>query len=994
MGIFVDGSSPVHTDGVGSSFSGDWVGLSDTPGSVTANNIVTGNPGGTGLEFTPAGDLFPDDPLIVTVSITGGDFTSVQAAMASITDASSVKPYCIHIGPGVFVGAPFTRKAYVSLKGCGIMETVLQTNDDSAHFITDEPGGSITNLAVHGPTDVGFAAIRRVTSGFVPALIRNVAIRAGYYGVMCDPLVSRGVIHCFDVVNHYVGVTMNQFMRSIEHGNITAITSGFMSGPPSAIGTTFYCSGPDAEMTLDLCFHRNDGSTNGIWIDNGCSFKASATTLSKGTTAIRVGSVGTGTTAEMTGMIVRSGQFTTEILNQSITSHVDFQGHADESKIDNTVGSPDFSALTHNEDGQVSYGEFQIGGDLADTIPLTSYTNDTVTTGWVDGGEVSRVSGLDVAVSSGFGYVNTGTGVRKVVWGAVASLGLTASAENYIYVNSAGVVSVSLSEPDEKLNIILSVAHTTTSAVDFLATYKIDIHNHVVNFHEWVAHVLGPRPASGNIATENATPLKLDITSGRYYLADQEIVALSGTAFTWTKWYRDSPSGWKTIPALDTISTTSVDDGTGTLGTLTVAKYKKALLVRTQLDDGTDEYHLIEGQEEFADQTAAEEGAIPLMPDALDSRALRCSGIVVLQGAASIASITDELPAIGGGTSAPGAGVTDHGALSGLGDIADHPGYLDLAGTRAMTGSIDMGTNAITNVGLVDGVTVSNHSARHLPGGADALTTAAANNITVGATASEGSSTDFARSKHVHGAPSAVPVAVGTSNALGSASTFVHSDHVHAHGAQPIGTGTNHAVATPSVAGFMSAADKTSLDNSSSGGEFATIDQQIQPKVKPVLGTFSVWNGKSDLKSRIVAFHRIFLPAGTYTKMQAIVVDGVAAETFDMGVYADSPGPPAKPTGVLLASTGSISAAVDDTLHEVALSSSVVSTGGYFWLAIVLSHNNIKVTTTNHKYNLAWTGVLFQFKSGLASDNLPDPAPVTFDVAADTAMAYLAMVLP
>jgi hypothetical protein len=43
----------------------------------------------------------------------------------------------------------------------------------------------------------------------------------------------------------------------------------------------------------------------------------------------------------------------------------------------------------------------------------------------------------------------------------------------------------------------------------------------------------------------------------------------------------------------------------------------------------------------------------------------------------------------------------DHGILLGLGDVADHLLYLDLAGTRAMTGSLDMGTNAITNAGAV-----------------------------------------------------------------------------------------------------------------------------------------------------------------------------------------------------------------------------------------------------------------------------------------------------
>jgi len=70
-----------------------------------------------------------------------------------------------------------------------------------------------------------------------------------------------------------------------------------------------------------------------------------------------------------------------------------------------------------------------------------------------------------------------------------------------------------------------------------------------------------------------------------------------------------------------------------------------------------------------------------------------------------------------------GTVVTDHGALTGLGDD-DHTQYLLVDGTRAMSGDLDMGTNDITNVGTVDGVDVSTHAARHENGGADEINVA------------------------------------------------------------------------------------------------------------------------------------------------------------------------------------------------------------------------------------------------------------------------------
>jgi len=102
----------------------------------------------------------------------------------------------------------------------------------------------------------------------------------------------------------------------------------------------------------------------------------------------------------------------------------------------------------------------------------------------------------------------------------------------------------------------------------------------------------------------------------------------------------------------------------------------------------------------------------------------------------------------------------------------------------------------------------------------------------VGFTSSAGSAASASRSDHTHALPSGVAngflklnaagtawesVAYGASTApvgvaaAGTANTPSHSDHVHAHGNQAAGA-SMHAGASPSVAGFLSAADKTKLD--------------------------------------------------------------------------------------------------------------------------------------------------------------------------------------
>ena len=125
--------------------------------------------------------------------------------------------------------------------------------------------------------------------------------------------------------------------------------------------------------------------------------------------------------------------------------------------------------------------------------------------------------------------------------------------------------------------------------------------------------------------------------------------------------------------------------------------------------------------------------------------------------------------------------VYDHGGLSGLGDD-DHTQYLLVSGTRPMGGNLDMGGFSVTNVNLVDGVDVSAHAARHLPGGADALATAAAVGLSATTTNAEGNAVSFARSNHTHAIPTAAAVTLTatTTNAVGSSVNLARSDHTHA----------------------------------------------------------------------------------------------------------------------------------------------------------------------------------------------------------------------
>lgn len=93
--------------------------------------------------------------------------------------------------------------------------------------------------------------------------------------------------------------------------------------------------------------------------------------------------------------------------------------------------------------------------------------------------------------------------------------------------------------------------------------------------------------------------------------------------------------------------------------------------------------------------------------------------------------------------------------------------------------------------------------------------------LAAGSAGSAGVDTDAARCDHEHPVPVAAPVAIGTANAPGASTSLVRADHVHDHGALP--GGTLHAVATPVLAGFLSAADKAKIDGLSPGAGPAVL---------------------------------------------------------------------------------------------------------------------------------------------------------------------------
>lgn len=83
-----------------------------------------------GTEFSAQGSPYAN---VVVVAQSGGDYTSVQAAIDSITDAAADNAYLVWVAPGVYV-EQVTMKPYVHLQGAGQEATIITSTVTNASF--------------------------------------------------------------------------------------------------------------------------------------------------------------------------------------------------------------------------------------------------------------------------------------------------------------------------------------------------------------------------------------------------------------------------------------------------------------------------------------------------------------------------------------------------------------------------------------------------------------------------------------------------------------------------------------------------------------------------------------------------------------------------------------------------------------------------------------------------------------------------------------------
>lgn len=731
------------------------------------------------------------------------DFSSINAALAAVTSPGPSNQWVIEVGPGVFVEDPIHMLPYVYIRGEDFDSSVIEAANPNDHLIYAADFSSITGCQLTGVTLSGKALIYyQSTTGTLQTAFWVEDVRFGHADTI---IISEGTL-----------AHTNLFVQGCRFGGIYQFNTGFVartnSGPYIGrivmLNTTtskmtapfpadvFLCDGVNSEMYIKSVAVRtgtvssggSGGGQNGLRIRNGGTIRGTSVDLSGFAKGVWCENVGpTPPFLILSAFLLTENTIDVQIDNPGTTGGMSV--FADDTKISVNPATTQFG---FNNIG-LEDGDVLVSGKIRQNQPDGTFTDiSTLSAGgaplgvFISGDIRPPVSGFTLTLKAGMGYLQKSDGsLRKFTW-PETPFTVSASTTTWIYFDGTGTLQGSSIFPNVAQNILIARVVTDATRILIIEDSGFQATHMANTLGTALRNGLGPVYDEGSLVSELGTRT-LNITSGDYYLGELNFRLSGGSPVSFTAFHQNGSGGFVSVYDQTVVDNANYDNGSGTLQPISAGQYVKHALYALGDPSGdfdAERYFLVYGQEQFTALTLAEQGSLPNPPNYLNGIGVATTliaAIIVQQGATHIVEVLDERPLFSAKRVATVAAATFHHNLLGLNDFDDHLRYLPVDGSRSMTGDLPMGTHNVVNAGTYNGVTVENHHARHQPGGADAIPTAAAIAQTPNTGNAEGSSTSLARADHVHNIPTAAPITQGpdNSNADGVASTFSKSDHVH-----------------------------------------------------------------------------------------------------------------------------------------------------------------------------------------------------------------------
>lgn len=212
---------------------------------------------------------------VITVSPFGGDYTSIQGALDSITGADSANRFIVFVGPGAY-DEQVTLKSYVTVIGAGRGLTVIRSGGSDvfgfAATVVGATAAGLRSLTIESDATATYSyAVGLYLDGAQPNL-RDLEIKA-YNGTVSsvalynannsDPVLVEdseiGAINAPDVVGVYNASSVLELLRCDVYGYY-GTTTGYAIQNTAASGTYLVIvrlselQGQDAAVSSDSEF--------------------------------------------------------------------------------------------------------------------------------------------------------------------------------------------------------------------------------------------------------------------------------------------------------------------------------------------------------------------------------------------------------------------------------------------------------------------------------------------------------------------------------------------------------------------------------------------------------------------------------------------------------------------------------------------------------------------------------------------------------------------
>ncbi len=312
-----------------------------------------------------------------------GEFATIESALASITDASLTRPYCVSVGPGIYDENELVIPSYVSVKGASILTTIIRpvipnqhvfvmSNTTEVSFMTLQgisgsvsPGPGAGYSAIYAE-DIGeYALTHKISMYDFDIFIEN-------YSNVAD---SSLYIEYTDINGNYSYGTINR-SNVVPNGSIAKLSLENFFSFPCETCTVIVNDGNDTLLEIDTSSLTGTTGMSGIVSRNGGSLNISAVVFSNfSSTAIISENVGLGATIRINSCSLNNCTLDFDILNADTSGY--FFGNSPKNNHNIVSGSSFFVASEDLNVVKVSKrgGDYTSIKDAVDSITTSTATN-------------------------------------------------------------------------------------------------------------------------------------------------------------------------------------------------------------------------------------------------------------------------------------------------------------------------------------------------------------------------------------------------------------------------------------------------------------------------------------------------------------------------------------------------------------------------------------------------------------------------------------------